>query len=267
MIDSLAARAETILREVAEEAILPRFRRLGAGDIDEKTGPDDLVTVADREAEGLLARRLPTLVPGSVVVGEEGAAADPGVLDRLSAEAVWIVDPVDGTGNFVAGSDRFGVMAALVRGGETVLGLILPPVDGRCAVAERGAGARFGGEPIRGRTGVPFEASFGDYSKMYVDEPLRSAYEAALRAAGGTRAGRCSAWAYLDVARGAADFVLQYRMTVWDHAPGTLLVEEAGGAARMLADGARYRPTWQPDAPMLAVGDAGAWEKYAERLS
>ena len=264
---SLADRAEAILREVADEAILPRFRSLRGEEVAQKTGPDDLVTVADREAEALLARRLPDLVPGSVVVGEEGVSADPAALKALRADAVWIVDPVDGTGNFVSGSDRFGVMAALVRGGETVLGLIYPPVDGRCAVAERGAGAAFGGTAITGRPGVPFERAFGDYSKMYVDEPLRSAYEAALASAGGTRAGRCSAWAYLDTARGEADFVLQYRMTVWDHAPGVLLVEEAGGAARMLTGGAPYRPLAQADAPMLAVADAEMWDPYAERLA
>ena len=267
MTDSLAQRAEAVLREVAEEAILPRFRALTDEEVSQKTGPDDLVTVADREAEALLARRLPDLVPGSVVVGEEGVSADPSMLDGLSADAVWIVDPVDGTGNFVVGSDRFGVMAALVRRGETVLGLIYPPVDGRCAVAERGAGASFGDERATGRRGVPFERAFGDYSKMYVDEPLRSRFEGALRAAGGTRAGRCSAWAYLDTARGAADFVLQYRMTVWDHAPGVLLVEEAGGAARMLPGGAPYRPVAQADAPVLSVSDADAWAGYAERLT
>ncbi len=269
MTASLAARAEAVLREVAEEAILPRFGSLCEGEVETKSSPRDLVTIADKEAEALLARRLAPLVPGSLVVGEEAVSADPSVLERLSGEAVWIVDPVDGTGNFVAGSDRFGVMAALVRGGETVLSVILPPVDGRCAVAELGAGATFGGRAISGRKGVPFARAFGDYSSVYVDEPLRSRWSGSLGMAGGARAGHCSAWAYLDVARGEADFVLQYRMTVWDHAPGVLLVEEAGGRTAMLGaeHGAPYRPVARGDAPMLCVGDEGRWEEYAEALS
>ena len=265
-MSSLAAHAEAIVREVADEVILPRFRSLGDDEVMEKTGPQDLVTVADREAELLLARRLPDLVPGSVVVGEEGVAADPTVLSELDREAVWIVDPVDGTGNFVAGSERFGVMVALVRGGETVLGLVYPPVDGRCAVAEAGSGAAFGGERLAGRRGVPFARAEGDYSSIYLDEPLRSHYADRFAGAGGTRQGRCSAWAYLDAARGASDFVMQYRMTVWDHAPGVLLVREAGGDARFLADGAAYTPEAHPDAPMLAVADGAMWDSYAEAL-
>ena len=173
-MSSLAQEVEAIVREVADEAILPRFRALSDDEVTEKTGPQDLVTVADREAELLLARRLPDLVPGSVVVGEEGAAADRAVLSELGRAAVWIVDPVDGTGNFVAGSERFGVMVALVRGGETVLGVIYPPMDGRCALAEKGAGAAFGGEALAGRKGVPFERAAGDYSSIYLDEPFRS---------------------------------------------------------------------------------------------
>ena len=267
MTASLAHRVETVVREVADAAILPRFRALSEADVTEKTGPADLVTVADREAEALLTRRLPDLVPGSVVVGEEGVAADPSALDRLGADAVWIVDPVDGTGNFVAGSDRFGVMVALVRNGETVLGVIYPPADGRCALAERGAGARFGGARLAGRRGVPFARAVGDYSSVYLDEPLRSHYADRFARAGGTTQGRCSAWAYLDAARGASDFVMQYRMTVWDHAPGVLMVEEAGGRAAFLDGGARYAPIARPDAPMLATADAQAWDAYAAALA
>lgn len=266
MNDSLAARVEAIMREAAAAVIVPRFRALSDGDVTEKSGPADLVTVADREAEALLAQRLPDLVPGSVVVGEEGVAADPATLGALGEDAVWIVDPVDGTSNFVAGSERFGVMVALVRGGQTVLGLIFAPVDGRCAIAELGAGATFGGDRLATRKTVPFTEATGDYSSAYLDEPLRSHYSGRFAEAGGTTQGHCSAWAYLDVARGASDFVMQYRMTVWDHAPGTLLVREAGGEAAFLADGAPYTPIAQPHAPMLCVGDASMWPRYAEAL-
>ncbi|GAA2751583.1 hypothetical protein GCM10010440_64410 [Kitasatospora cinereorecta] len=97
---------DRIVREVAEQEIVSRFGRLVAGEIAEKA-PGDLVTVADRAAEEALTARLTALLPGSAVVGEEAVSADPGVLKALDGpDPVWIVDPIDGTHNFVAGNPR-----------------------------------------------------------------------------------------------------------------------------------------------------------------
>ena len=74
--------------------------------INEKT-PGDLVTIADHEAEARLTEALAGLIPGSRVVGEEAVSVDPGLLDGLDQGCVWLVDPLDGTGNFVAGSPHF----------------------------------------------------------------------------------------------------------------------------------------------------------------
>jgi fructose-1,6-bisphosphatase/inositol monophosphatase family enzyme len=95
-----------LVRATARTAVLPRFRRLAAGEITEKA-PGELVTVADREAEDLLSAGLLRLLPGSVVVGEEAVADDPAVLRRLAADGpVWLVDPLDGTRNFATGRRR-----------------------------------------------------------------------------------------------------------------------------------------------------------------
>src|SRR5271168_2971050 len=96
-IDAVTA----IIREVAEEHILPRFRNLKSADIAFKIG-DDPVTIADKEAESALSARLSSLLKGSKVVGEEAFAANPRVLESFSGESpVWIIDPIDGTRNFV----------------------------------------------------------------------------------------------------------------------------------------------------------------------
>ena len=82
-----------LVREVAEAEILPRWRALEAHDIDTKSGPNDLVTIADRKAETLLSAALVELYPGSRVVGEETFAADPTRLRHLGGDApVWIID-------------------------------------------------------------------------------------------------------------------------------------------------------------------------------
>lgn len=268
MSDSLIDKVGALIREVAATYILPRFRSLSSNEVDTKSGPEDLVTIADREAEFALAPRLKALVPGSVVVGEEGVAADRSVLDRLATEDdVWLVDPVDGTANFVQGSPQFGVMVARIHKGETVEGWIYTPIEGVMATAQKGAGATANGEALSGRKAIPFAKSFGDYSSKYVQQPLRQQYTELFTGAGGTRQGHCSAYAYLDTARGQLDFVLQFLMSPWDHAPGILLVNEAGGAVRFLDDGSPYTPIARVPRPMLATSDKEMWTDYAARLN
>ncbi len=118
----------------AAEIILPRFRALKDGEIDEKDG-GEVVTIADIEAEAWLTQRLPDLVPGSTVVGEEAVFADKAVFERLSADdPVWVIDPVDGTWNFANGRSTFAVIIAYVIAGEVEAGWIYEPVSETLAV-------------------------------------------------------------------------------------------------------------------------------------
>lgn len=258
---------EARMREVADEVILPRFRSLGKDEVTEKTGPRDLVTVADREAEERLTPILEGLLPGSRVVGEEAVSAGTISTEALCEDGdTWLVDPVDGTWNFVQGSDLFGVMVALVRRREVVQGWILFPVSGECAKAELGGGAFLGEKRLERRGVKPFSEATGDYSSAYVDEPYRTAFTKAMKGVKGTRAGHCSACAYTDLARGDLDFVIQYKMSPWDHAPGQLLVEEAGGRFGFLPDGEGYTPVPRHDRPMLVTGVAENWSTYAAAM-
>lgn len=267
MSDALLDKVEALMRDVARRHILPRFRTLNDRDVETKTGPQDLVTVADREAEEALIPALEALVPGSRVVGEEGVSLGRVSTDLLLADdPVWLVDPVDGTYNFVQGSERFGVMVALCRRQVVEGAWILFPVDGRCARAVRGGGATFGDEALVMPAAKPFSEAQGDYSHAYVEEPYRTAFLQATEHAAGIRQGRCSAYAYTDLARGLIDFVVQYQMTPWDHAAGQLIVQEAGGRFGFLPDGEEYIPIARGGRPMLATASAGAWPDYAERL-
>jgi fructose-1,6-bisphosphatase/inositol monophosphatase family enzyme len=137
----------TILRYAAAEAILPRYRKLLAGDVEEKT-PGEVVTVADREAEQIISPRLAALLPGSRVVGEEAVATDPSLMNGLDEGCVWLVDPLDGTANFVAGSSAFSVMVALLQDGRTIASWLLDPVSDHLSVASRGDGAFIDGVQV-----------------------------------------------------------------------------------------------------------------------
>ena len=101
------------------------------------------VTVADRAAESFLAPRLAALLPGSVVIGEEMASADAGLLRHLQSDGnARLLDPLDGTANFAAGTGPFAMMAALIRHGQAVASWMPDPLSGswraRNSVPERG---------------------------------------------------------------------------------------------------------------------------------
>ena len=140
MLDELSSAVAGLMHTACEQLVLPRFRRLSSKDIETKSGPNDLVTVADREAELFLTPRLLELVGGEVI-GEEACASDPGLRSRADKPVAWTVDPVDGTGNFVAGNERFCCMVALMNHGVPVRSWILFPLQQRVYFAVAGEGA------------------------------------------------------------------------------------------------------------------------------
>ena len=137
---TLHAAVEAMMRRIGREVLLPRFRNLDAAEIEEKA-PGDYVTVVDRESERQLSAALTALLPGSHVVGEEGVAADPALVERIADGRAWIVDPLDGTGNYTDGRTPFAMMVALAEDGIVQGGWILDPVTGRMCHAVRGGGA------------------------------------------------------------------------------------------------------------------------------
>lgn len=152
-IDEFLARhstdVEEAVRKVAAAEIMPRFRRLAAHEIEQKAGPHDLVTDADRNAELYLTQVLGALLPGSVVVGEEAVHANPATYEAIQGDApVWIVDPVDGTRQFVHGNDGFCTLVALVRHGVLHASWTYAPARDQLATAVRGGGAFLDGERL-----------------------------------------------------------------------------------------------------------------------
>ena len=112
-------RLDAILREAARREVMPRFRRLAAGDIRAKQNPVDVVTEADEAAERFICAELARAFPGAALIGEEAVTQDPSLLTRLSeAELAFVIDPIDGTLNYANDLSLFAVMAAVVVRGE-----------------------------------------------------------------------------------------------------------------------------------------------------
>ena len=265
MIIDLDAVARAI-EEVAQTEIAPRFGRLKSGDIDTKTGPNDFVTEADRAAEKALSHAFANIYPGAAFIGEEAAAADPSILDALKGEgAFWIVDPLDGTRNFIQGRDEFGTIVALVENREIRAGWIYAIPDKAFAMASAGDGATWGGERLASLP-APKRISRGYRAIGNLNEPWKSELVPKLRATFATEPARCSAYAYIHMARGRADFGLYSRCSPWDHAAGALTLRELGGKCAYLDDGSPYAPVATQGRPMLSAGTAEAWERVRDAL-
>jgi fructose-1,6-bisphosphatase/inositol monophosphatase family enzyme len=262
MIDEVGA----LLRTAAARAILPMFGKLDRTDVTEKA-PGELVTVADRRAEQILAEGLVRLLPGSVVVGEEGVAADPALLDLLHGTApVWLVDPLDGTGNFAAGREPFAVMVALLESGVTRASWILDPIADRLLTAEAGTGSYLDGVPMRAAVAGPVPTALrGAVMIRFLPPHWRASAEAGADRLGTVLPGQhCAGREYTDILTGTQQFALFWRTLPWDHAPGVLLVQEAGGVARRL-DGAAYHPADDRDGLLVAADDR-IWHRVRDTL-
>ncbi|MEV6650895.1 inositol monophosphatase family protein [Streptomyces sp. NPDC051219] len=272
MIDDFLARdlseVEEAVRKAAAAEIMPRFRQLAAHEIIEKKGPHDLVTVADRQAEEHLTAALTRLLPGSVVVGEEAVHADPAVYDELLGDApVWIVDPVDGTRQFVHGDPGFCTLVALAVNGELFASWTYAPALDEMAVAVRGRGARLGGEPIR--SGSPAPGQVLEIATSHPDFTTGDQKRALLGLnVDGVHTRPCGSAGleYLAVARGELDAVAFSWENAWDHAAGMLLVAEAGGAQTTIA-GEPFRITGGNALPFTAARDRATADRVRELLS
>lgn len=260
-----------IVRAAARTCILPRFQRLAATDVSTKSGPTDLVTLADTEAEAQMTLALRKLLPGALVVGEEAIAADPGLRGAIAgSDLAVIIDPVDGTWNFAKGLPLFGVILAVSVRGVPVVGVLYEPVmdDWIVAVAD--------GPTLQvmadGTTRTLRTSAQTKPGAMAGYVPLglmrgkdRAAVAAQFPAFGRTSSLRCSCHEYRMVAQGHAEFLLSGPVPhAWDHAAGVLCVQRAGGVARML-DGSVYH-AGVTKGYVLAAGSQAAWDMLAGRF-
>ena len=202
------AAVDGLMRKIGRDVVMARFQNLAAADIEEKA-KDDYVTVADKLSEERLTEGLMDILPGSHVIGEEAVAADASILGRITAGQAWIVDPIDGTGNFVRGQTAFAVIVAYVEGGRTECGWIYDPLREIMVAATRGGGVWSEGRRL----------TLGD-------TPARIVGAAYGRNAEGVRAGRaltdsgqiaglrnhgCSGVEYIEMALGLSHFSLHSR--------------------------------------------------------
>ncbi len=227
--------ARTIALEAAELAA--RRRREGVEVAATKSSIVDVVTAADREVEELVRRRIAEARPEDAVLGEEGGST--GGTSGLT----WVVDPIDGTVNYLYGIPHYAVSIAVVEGEPDPLawtalaGAVVNPATGELFTASRGGGALLDDHPIRVADPVPLERALIGTGFAY-DAGMRGRQGAiAARLLPLVRDIRRGGAAALDlsfVAAGRLDAVYERTLSPWDHAAGALVVVEAGGIVKGL---------------------------------
>ena len=258
MVHALHTPVSALIRQVARDIVLPRFRNLRAEDISEKT-KDDFVTIADQESEVMLSEGLTHILPDAGLVGEEAAAADPDILLQAANGLKWIIDPVDGTNNFASGTAPFGILVALSDNGETLAGWLYDPLSDRMCHAVAAGGAFVHDERVTAReTGgiLPIAAipahRVSDEGRTEIIDSARADFSC-------VDIPRCCAEQYPRLVLGENDVALFERSYPWDHAAGILFLEEAGGKAAR-RDGARYR-VGDTRRGLIAASSPRMWDK------
>ena len=260
---SLHERVAALIRQVASEVVIPRFRSLGAHEIDEKS-PGEVVTSVDREAERRMHDGLAALGLDSRIVGEEAVATEPALLDDVGSGLVWLIDPLDGTANFAAGREPFGLMIALIKDGVPIAGWLYDPVRDRLCHAERGKGAFCDGRPVRARA-AGRERPLAALGTHFMAPARRDRVHAcAADWCEAVPVPRCAAESYPRLVLGDDSIALFQRILPWDHAAGVLFLAEAGGKAAHW-DGTPYR-IGGPGEGILAAENATIWAAAADRL-
>jgi myo-inositol-1(or 4)-monophosphatase len=222
-----------LARSVAlEAAALVRQRREAGVEVAAtKSSPVDVVTEADRAAEELIYSRLTQARPADGFLGEEGASAssDSGV--------TWVVDPIDGTVNFLYDLPQYAVSIAASRDGEVVAGVVVNVASGEVFAATRGGGATLGGRRLKVREVVPLDQRLVATGFNYVREVRTLQAVAVSRLLGSVRDVRRLGSAALDLcalAAGRFDGYVEEGLNAWDLAAGGLIASEAGARVESL---------------------------------
>ena len=199
-------------------------------------GVRDLVSNVDIASEKKIIEVIKSQYPDHGILCEESAE------EVTNSDYKWIIDPLDGTHNYIYGIKTYGICIALEHKGELILGLVYIPYSDEVYWAEKGKGAYFNGDPIHVSERTLEDAMVIFDSTLHVDNEDRTGFLSTLvDKSFGLRISGSAAWNLTRVAMGIADLIVEYGDKPWDFAAGGLIVEEAGGKLTTL-DGDKWSP-------------------------
>ena len=260
-----------LMAEASATIIKPLYQNLSPDDVATKSSDTDFVTVADREAEFWLMPRLEALLPDAIALGEESISDDPAAEKQLRHNLAFVIDPIDGTRNFVNGTPHFCSMISLIDKGEPLISWVLRPVDNDMFVAVADEGVFHSdieeGEwqllpPVMRRTQLSDMIGTGGIKGL--SGHVRDEVRQQLRALPGRRLIGSAGCEAIMLATGAHDFLMHAKTTAWDHTPVDLFAREAGLVSAHMPSGDGYSP-FNAEA-LLVAPDETAWHQLANHI-
>lgn len=215
----------SLVHQVAQTTVMPRFLAVSVS----KKHDGTLLTEADVAAQAAFAEGLPAIIP-CPMLGEEMSAVEQQALWHNSEAGLWVVDPIDGTNNFINGLPHFALSVAYVQHGRTQMGVVFNPISQELFCAQRGKGAWLNAQqlPLR-RADRPLAEAIAGVEVKYLRSGKLASRMQTLSPVGSQRSMGCSTldWCYL--AAGRYDVYVHGGQKLWDYAAGALIYEEAGG--------------------------------------
>ena len=202
-------------------------------EIRSKSNANDLVTNVDRETEQFFVKKIRETYSGHKILGEEGYGEEISTLEGV----LWVIDPIDGTVNFVHQNRNFMISIGIYENGEGKIGLIYDVVRDELFSAKKGEGAWLNGKPLKPLATVSLKESIIGINATWITENRRIDYKRLVpivKQARGTRSFGSAAMEMAYVAAGWLDAYISLNLSPWDYAAGKVIVEELGGKATTL---------------------------------
>ena len=242
---------------VAAEEIMPRYLKVAH----QRKSDGSLCTEADIATQTALTRKLQAIL-NVPVMGEEMPVEEQRAIWQAGNDGMWCIDPIDGTSNFVRGLPYFAVSVALLREGNSVLGVVYDPVADEVFAAEQGKGAFLNGDELVGRTGINMleqalaNVDFKRLGTKLVAQLATNPPYSSQRNFGASALD----WCY--TAAGRYDVYLHGGQKLWDYAAGSLILWESGGQACCIeCDDFAQGDIWQRS--VIAARDEKLFEQWA----
>ncbi len=256
-----------LIEEVARDEVKAKLGQLSRAEVTEKSA-GDFVTSADLAVERRLGAALRAALPEADVLGEEAVAAGAASIEALADDRLhWVIDPIDGTGNFAAGMPLCAVIVSLILKDEILAGWIHDPFGERTFAGVLGAGAWYEGRKLSCHRPDDLRLMNGSiYGRRFRErDAFQSLWARGRKNLGAVFNARCVGHEHMARLAGLAHFGCYSRLLPWDHAAGFMLHAEAGGVARLIDSGGPYRPS-DPSHPGLLAPDIDVWNKLSEQL-
>ncbi len=234
-INGLCSEVKALARSVGEYLVAEQAE-LKRKDVEMK-GTRDYVTYVDKTAEEMLVKGLQALLPDSGFLTEEGT------VEYVEKAYTWIIDPLDGTSNYVHGDTTYSVSIALTRGSETILGVVHDPVVNQMYWATEGGKAYLNDEQLsvsrhasieNGYIGFGIPYSLNEQGEQILQRALKQFQKASFRIKGSAALDLCY------VAAGVTDAFFHSGLSPWDVAAGSFILIQAGGTCTDFSGGDRF---------------------------